>query len=275
MKRYALGNSAIVPLYQEPSYQAEMADEALYGMKLEILDEPGEGWYHVQTHYLYEGYVPSSFLLFDEEKIEAWDKAEKKVVLQDYADVLSKPSVRGWQVLHITRGGLLSPIGQDGKYVKVRLCDGQEGYLPESYLGPYYTAPASDDEDTLREMLVKTALTYTGAHYRWGGKSPLGVDCSGLCSMAYLLNGVIIERDAHLDPRFCMREIPMEQIKKGDLIFFPGHVAMYLGEGRYLHSTAAAGSERVRQNSLRPEDDDYREDLKNMITSIGTIFPLK
>lgn len=61
-------------------------------------------------------------------------------------------------------------------------------------------------------------------------------------------------------------------MRPGDLLYFPGHTAMYLGEGRYIHSTARCGSDGVVINSLRPEDPDYREDLDKGMTAVGSIF---
>ena len=121
-------------------------------------------------------------------------------------------------------------------------------------------------------MITEAALKYQGTHYRWGGKSPEGIDCSGLCSTAYMLCGVLIYRDASIVEGFPIHEIKLEDIKPADLLFFPGHVAMYLGDGRYIHSTGKSGVDGVTFNSLNPEDPDYREDLKARITQVGSIF---
>ena len=154
----------------------------------------------------------------------------------------------------------------------VQLADGREGYVPAAILDTYYTEPCSQNEETLRKALVDAALLYQGTHYRWGGKSPAGIDCSGLVSMAYLLCGIIIHRDASIEEDFPIKPIELKDIKPGDPIFFPGHVAMYIGDGRYIHSTARAGDNGITFNSLDPDAPDYREDLKNMITQVGSYF---
>ncbi len=91
--------------------------------------------------------------------------------------------------------------------------------------------------------------------------------------MSYLENGVLIYRDAAVRPEYPVREVLRGELKAGDLIFFPGHVAMYLGGGRYIHSTAYAKNAGVTVNSLYPEDADYREDLAGKITGCGSVFP--
>lgn len=74
-------------------------------------------------------------------------------------------------------------------------------------------------------------------------------------------------------PGFPIREIPMgNPAETGDLLFFPGHVAVSLGEGRFVHSTAYPGCGCVTVNSLNEGDPDYREDLKKRLIAVGSIF---
>lgn len=128
------------------------------------------------------------------------------------------------------------------------------------------------DEHTLRERVAASALSYLGTQYRWGGKSSQGLDCSGLVFMSYMENGVLLYRDAKIMPGYPVREITQAELQKGDLIFFPGHVGMYLEDGKFIHSTAWAATPQVTINSLRPEDENYRPDLAEKITACGSVF---
>ena len=127
-------------------------------------------------------------------------------------------------------------------------------------------------EEAFRAAVCTQAKKYRGAEYRWGGKSGRGIDCSGLVSSAYMQCGVLIYRDAKIVEGWPMHEVAFEDKKPGDALFFPGHVALYLGEGRYIHSTGAAVSGGVVINSLEPEDPLYREDLVKSLYAVGSVF---
>lgn len=273
----AVAVSPICPLYTAPNAAAPLADEVLCGWPLEVLEEPAPGWARVRTAYRYEGYAPAADLILGAGCSRRWAERERRVVLPAAADVLDRPAVEGRRLATLFRGSLTAPLDgvlEDG-WQRLCLPDGREGYTRSDFLGIYYEKPASGDPDTLRKQVVDTALGYLGTQYRWGGKSSLGVDCSGLVFMAWWLNGVSLYRDAKIVEGYPVRKIPLEAAAPADLLFFPGHVALYLGEGRYLHSTARAGSCGVVVNSLDPAAPNFRPDLAESITAAGSVFPLE
>ena len=147
-----------------------------------------------------------------------------------------------------------------------------EGCRPEELVPRALDRWYGGSEEAFRNALAEQAKRYLGTEYRWGGKSGRGIDCSGLVSSAYMQCGVLIYRDARLVEGWPMHEIPKEQVRRGDALYFPGHIALYLGEGRYIHSTGAAGSGGVVLNSLDPDDPLYREDLVKSLYAVGSLF---
>lgn len=127
-------------------------------------------------------------------------------------------------------------------------------------------------EEAFRDAVCAQAKKYLGTEYRWGGKSGRGIDCSGLVSSAYMQCGVLIYRDARIVEGWPMHQIPFVDKKRGDALYFPGHIALYLGEGRYIHSTGASASGGVVINSLDPADPLYREDLVKSLYAVGSVF---
>ncbi|MBO5198559.1 MAG: C40 family peptidase [Lachnospiraceae bacterium] len=277
--RYAIVNEPIVPLYRSAARTSSLEDEVLYGMKVEILETVADGMVRVRTPYQYEGIAEISKLTLQEDRIQAWEENKKVWITGRYVDIQSIPKYQGYQVISLPRGAVvrfLEPADENG-WVKVGLANGRTGYCKESFVADYQEpsmdlTAAKANEEEFREAVCRRALSYLGTQYRWGGKTPLGIDCSGLCSTSYLMNGVVIFRDAKIKEGFPVKEIAYEEKKKGDLLFFPGHVAMYLGDGRYIHSTGKNGSDGVVINSLNPGDSDYREDLLKILSAVGSIF---
>lgn len=264
----------VCPLFERPDFQSLLSDEVLYGSVCELIGSPCPGWYRVRTPYRYEGYAPSGCLLPDEDTARRWTALERKVVRnKNWCDILSQPAYQSRLLLTLPRGAVVALLEEleDG-WARVALCDGQIGYTKSTILSEYYEKPLQLPELELRQRLVDTAMLYLGTPYRWGGKTPQGLDCSGLTSITYLLNGIVIYRNSKLMDGFPIRPIPLAEAQPGDLLYFTGHIALYLGQERYLHVTGKMGSDGVTVNSLDPADPEFRPDLRSTFLTAGTYF---
>ena len=105
--------------------------------------------------------------------------------------------------------------------------------------------------------LVDHARRYLGTPYLWGGMTSNGIDCSGLVWQAYYQEGIRLPRDTD-QQRKLGTEITDDEFRVGDLLFFPGHVALSLGGDDYIHASGSA--ESVVINSFDPNSDRYAPD---------------
>ncbi len=273
----AIVNRPVVSMHGTPDKDTSLVDEVLYGMIVTVDEFLPDRWCRITTEYRYQGYTTLDELLLLNEQIPDWDNVHKMRIHQSYADILSEPRVQGVRLMEIPRGGLIGvqmPVIIQNGWVKVRLADGRSGYMKETFLEEIRTINAMS-EDEIRSNVIETAKSYLGTQYRWGGKSPLGIDCSGLTSISYLINGILTYRDASIEDGFPVKKIAFSDRKPGDLLYFKGHIAMLTDLNRYIHSTGRTGSDGVVMNSLDPADADYREDLANGLLAVGSVFPLK
>ena len=272
------------------SENMDIADELFMGWAVGI-KEATEDWCKVITHYGYSGYVKKSAILFMQtEEIRYRDNSgQMAVICRRAADVLAEPRVQGRILATLSKGAFVKILSETKNgYRKVEMADGRKGYVPciayrsrmdadgylyekdrEKYLREQKMLI---NEEVFRESVTKQAKEYLGTQYRWGGKSAEGLDCSGLTFMSYLFCGILIYRDAALKDGYPVKKIPINQIKKGDLLYFKGHIAMYLGDGKYIHATGNEKSFGCVINSLCKEDVDFREDLRESLYAAGSIW---
>lgn len=276
MGKRAIINVPLASYFCKPAWDAEPDDEGWYGHIVDLLEDCGGGWYKIRTPYCYETYANERDFQIDgeESEIARYESGDIRTVWDPAADVLAEPKYVATKITTLLRGAaveIVEDCEEPFGCAKVRLIGGREGYIKKKHLGRYNSEPAAGEE-ILRSAFIEAAKLYLGTQYRWGGKSPLGIDCSGLVGSAYLLAGVKIFRNAHIQEGFPLHEIDPAHMKKGDLLFFKGHVAMYLGDGMYIHSTGFAGDDGVVINSLCEGHPRYRDDLAHGILGVGSIF---
>lgn len=266
-----------IPVYEKPAAGSLRVDEVLYGMSVQLVQQSESGWSYVRTEYGVEGYTPTQGLETDEQVAAAWRKYKKSVVLAPYIDVQAEPAMASPRMVSLPRGGILVALGNPGMdgWQKVGLAAGAVGYTAASYIGEAITAWEQQPEDDLRWNIVETALSYSGAALRAGGRTPQGMDAVGLVAMSYAMNGVSVPRSPRMRQDGVLRPIKQKRMGEGDVLFFANTVGIYMGEGRFVHATDKVGSEGVVVSSLRPKDEDYRGDLAGGIAAVGSIFAEK
>lgn len=249
-------------LYKQADFSSEVVDEAIYGMECDIIATEGV-FVKAVMEYGYTGFIHKDSVGYPLTKANA-------LVSVPFCDLLSEAQNGKAPVLTLPKGSKVD-VGFSPKFDRYGfavLPSKRVYYVLKTHLNEL--PPQNMSEEEIRSGVVEAALSYLGVQYRWGGKTPSGIDCSGLAFMAYWMMGISIYRDAVPEMNTSFRKIDLNEAKAGDLLYFPGHVAVYLGGGRLVNASAAAG--KVLIESINESDANYNEWLAKNIIYIGTYF---
>jgi cell wall-associated NlpC family hydrolase len=103
------------------------------------------------------------------------------------------------------------------------------GFLPAAHLAPLGTG---------EEDFVAVAERFLGAPYLWGGKTNYGLDCSGLVQVSINACGIACPRDSDMQERALGSAVEAKALRRGDLIFWKGHVAIVRDAETIVHANA-------------------------------------
>jgi cell wall-associated NlpC family hydrolase len=207
------------PLRQAPSHDAALLTEALKGELVTVYDDNGEGWSWVQlVSDGYVGWLPSGAL------VPPGPAPTHRV---NALRTLAFPgaSIKLPPVAALSFGCAVAVTRFEGNFALT-----PEGeFLPAQHLAPLGTVEPDS---------VALAERFLGTPYLWGGKTSAGIDCSGLVQVALTAAGVVCPRDSDMQEAALGTKVDVTALRRGDLLFWKGHVAMARDATTIVHANA-------------------------------------
>lgn len=215
-------SQSIAPLRESPSAEAMLSTQALKGERVTVYDRSGEGWAWGQLEMDgYVGWLPDAALARP-----ATAPTHKVTAIRTFA--FPGPSIKLPPSESLVMGSHLTVVREDGVFTITR-----EGwYVPKAHLAGVQSHAAD---------FVAVAERFVGTPYLWGGKSSLGIDCSGLVQLSLQASGKQCPRDSDMQQSRLGRELDAteaRQLQRGDLIFWKGHVAIARDAETIVHANA-------------------------------------
>jgi cell wall-associated NlpC family hydrolase len=215
-------SDGIAPLREGPSGEAMLATQALKGERVTIYDYNGEGFAWGQLNGDgYVGWLPERALAKPGGK-----PTHKVTAIRTFA--FPGPSIKLAPAETLVMGALVTVTREDGPFAVTR-----EGwYMPRQHVGGI---------DVYVDDFVAVAERFVGTPYLWGGKSSLGIDCSGLVQVALNAAGTGCPRDSDMQQDGLGRLLGLAEsakMQRGDLIFWKGHVAIVCDADHIVHANA-------------------------------------
>jgi cell wall-associated NlpC family hydrolase len=213
---------AIAPLRRGPASDAELMTQALRGERATTYDRNAEGWAWSQLDSDgYVGWLPDAALA----KPGA-APTHRVTAIRTFA--FGGPSIKLPPVETLVMGSRVTVTREDGVFAITR-----EGWhLPKSHLA----AIGHREPD-----FVAVAERFLGTPYLWGGKSSLGIDCSGLVQISLDAAGTGCPRDSDMQQDSLGRSLDLAEatrLRRGDLLFWKGHVAIARDGNTIVHANA-------------------------------------
>lgn len=227
--RYAIVTVPAAPVRKLANHRSEMSNQLLFGEALKIIKQKDDTWFKVES--LYDGYI-------------GWLTYHLITMVDEHTAKLPATLLAPGMLNKITFGNCTMHIPLGSSLIHFKNKKGNIGRAEYSFNGKPLNTSLTDNKE---QVLINNAMQWLNAPYLWGGKTILGVDCSGFSQTMYKLIGMPIARDAWQQALQGKKVSSLAKAQPGDLAFFDDkdeivHVGILLGPDRIIHS---AGKVRI------------------------------
>ena len=212
MTKYFTNNFSVTNLYKKPSIKSEIVTQMIYGDSFSVTKK-SKKWLKIKIKEdNYKGYVKNR-------KYSDFLKPTHKVNILKAIVFKSPNKVKKKE---ISFGSKIKVVDSKSKFLKFK-----NGWIKKNEVKPI----SFKEKD-----LFKKITTFKNIRYKWGGKSFKGIDCSALVQVFLNFNNKFCPRDAKDQVKYFRKNIKLKNIKKNDIIYWKGHVAVALSNKKLIHA---------------------------------------
>ena len=213
MSSLYLNNYPVISLHKKPSSKSETVTQMIYGEGFKLINKTAK-WLKIKIKEdSYIGYI-------NRKKFISYVKPTHKVSVL-FANTYKFPNFKN----KINKLPFASKI----KISKIisKFSKFQDGWIETKNIKPL----KYKNKDIFKDVKI-----FKGVKYKWGGKTFEGIDCSALIQVCLNFNNQFCPRDSGQQENFFKRNIRLKNIKKNDIIYWKGHVALALSNKRLIHA---------------------------------------
>ena len=246
MKNKFFYKNKLANIYERPSIKSPISSQILYGERFKILSK-SKGWLKIKTSFdNYIGYIRDENYSGDHSpthkvfslKVSIFDKQKKET--KYYLPFASKVSI----------------IQENKKFVEFE----KNKWILKKNIRKI---------DHKEKNYLKILKLFLKTKYVWGGKTYKGIDCSAILQLLYYYNNTFYPRDTRDQLRYSKDNIKNKKFKKGDVIFWKGHVAVCINAKNLIH--AYGPEKKVLIMSITKTIDRIERTAKLIVKKVSSI----
>ena len=213
MTKYLTNNYSLINLHKKPSTKSEIVTQIIYGESFSILRK-AKKWFKIKIKEDgYKGYVQNK-------NFSKFLKPNHKISVLK-AKIYKFPNKRD-NINFIPYGSKIKVMKKKNNFLKF-----SKGWINKNDVKPI----SFKEKDPFKRINI-----FKNIRYKWGGKSFKGIDCSALIQVFLNFNNKFCPRDAKDQVRYFKRNVKLQDIKKNDIIYWKGHVAVAISNKKLIHA---------------------------------------